>query len=153
MTIGVISTAWAVAPHPGKVYRGYGRECMNNTRDHTYTYCLPVRPVVSFRVSSNGRRVLNFVGVYDYYCGTGRSSVNAPSINITPGGRFSISGTWPDRLSNGRIIGTNHALITGSFTNTGKAAVVHYRWWLPGAGYPAGQTCGTDVTATLQASR
>ena len=100
----------------GATYSGTAIDYLNNGPRWQTTAGL--REKVAFAISHNGRRVLNFVGHYAYYCGAGTSTITAQTLNIV-GGRFSGTG----RRANAN--GINYSSLSGAFGPHGTAAVTY----------------------------
>jgi hypothetical protein len=115
VTAGAVSALAAV--RTGATYRGIVADYLNNgPRWHTQP---TLRQRVSFRVSADGRHVLDFVGHYFDYCGAGTSTITARSLTIIHG-RFSGTG----RRANPN--GINYYSVSGRF-GSGATATVAYQ--------------------------
>jgi hypothetical protein len=105
------------APGTATSYHGTGHDFFNNgprwlaVSGHGYA--------ISFQVSKDGTRVLNFRGKYAYYCGHGTSLITAASLKIR---HASFGGTG--KRSNQS--GTNYFALIGHFSHHGRTAQVSY---------------------------
>ena len=63
------------APRASVTYRGTGQDMFNNAP--SWVKAPGKGKSISFKVSKDGTRVLNFRGRYAYYCGAGASTITA----------------------------------------------------------------------------
>ena len=116
------ATAVAVAPEAGKTYRGTEGDYLNNAPKWTKE----ATGKVSFHVSTDGRRLLNFRGTYFYYCGAGTGAVTDKALKIQSNGKFYATGTRVEHTPTGKVTGRNYYLLSGRFVNRGQTAQVSY---------------------------
>jgi len=81
---------------------------------------------ISFGISPDRRRIIDFYGTYTYYCGGGSSYVKARYITISRQGTFRYDFNVPDRAANGHVYGRVYVSIYGHFLHGGKRAEVDY---------------------------
>lgn len=81
---------------------------------------------ISFGISPNRRRIINFYGSYTFYCGAGRAYVKAHFITITKKGAFRYDFSVPNRSASGQVYGRAYVSIYGHFLHGGKRADVNY---------------------------
>lgn len=145
--------AGATNPKPGSRYLGTGQQAFNNTRDGRFANGgFRPRAQISFRVSPDGRRMLNFRGTFFYYCGAGTSAITANFLTVRPDGSFHFAFRSPARGPHGVVDGTVAVVIDGRFTGTGRTARVTYREATRLRKLPASQRpCATQVTGTVRA--
>ncbi len=120
----LVGVALAASGLAGRTYAGTGQEYQNNGT-HLQTH-KGFREHMSFHVSTTGTHVKGFKGYYEYYCGTGVSSVIAKSLKISSAGRFGGTGTKA-AYSNGVRTGTLYLHLRGRFIDAGKKAAVTYQ--------------------------
>lgn len=151
-TAAALIPATALAAHPitATSYTGSATQYYNNTSTHAYSNRQPTKAQISFKVASNGQRVLDFSGHYTSYCVTGIASVADHWISVDQTGFFSVSGSYPSYGSNHQRTGTTYATIKGQFIDGGREARIFYRvtTHLTGSSQPA---CGTQVVGTVHA--
>src|SRR5437763_11558544 len=147
----LIPAAVALAAHPitSARYTGHGTQYFNNTPDGSYTNRYRTPAHISFHVSRNGRRVLDFSGQYAVYCGTGTTSVTDHWISVDRSGFFSVSGSYPSYDYNHKRDGTTYATIKGQFFDGGHRARIFYKVMtrFTGSKQPP---CGTEVRGTVR---
>lgn len=145
--------AGATNPKGGSQYRGTGQQAFNNTRDGRFANGgFRPRAQISFRVSPDGRRMLNFRGTFFYYCGAGTSAITANFLEVRSDGSFHFAFRSPARGPHGVVDGTVAVVIHGRFTGTGRTARVTYREETRFSKLPASQRpCATQVTGTVRA--
>lgn len=153
MAVVGVGLAWATKPKGGGQYRGTGQQAFNNTRDGRFANGgFRPRAQISFRVSPDGRRVLNFRGTFFYYCGAGTSAITTNFLNVRSDGSFHFAFKSPARGPHGVVNGTVAVTIQGRFTGTGRTARVAYREETRFSKLPASQRpCATQVTGTVRA--
>jgi hypothetical protein len=114
-TLGASSVL--ASPRAATTYRGSGQDLFNNgPRWHRSSVAAQQ---ISFKISKDGLRVLNFRGQYRYYCGGGSSTITAGSLKINHG-RFGGTGKRANRA------GTNYFALSGHFSGDGRVAAVTY---------------------------
>ncbi|MGB9184944.1 MAG: hypothetical protein WCB67_12845 [Solirubrobacteraceae bacterium] len=105
------------APRASATYRGSGLDVFNN--GPRWRAAPGAAQKISFRISQNRSRVLDFRGRYLYYCGAGSSTITAASLKIRHG-RFGGTGK---RVNSA---GTNYFALSGQFSADGLHAKVTY---------------------------
>src|SRR5689334_9800125 len=110
-TAVALTPAVALASHPlaSRGYHGHATQYYNNTPKHAYTNRQKTPAHISFKVSSNKQRVLNFSGDYTSYCASGTGAVTDSWIAIDQTGFFAVSGSYPTYGYGHRRIGTTYA--------------------------------------------
>jgi hypothetical protein len=116
------ASALAVVPEAGKSFKGKTGDYLNNAPRWTRE----AAGKVSFKVSADGQRLLNFRGTYYYYCGAGTGTVTDKALKIKRNGRFYATGTRVEHSSSGKFTGRNYYLLSGRFVNRGRAVQVSY---------------------------
>jgi len=116
------ASAFAASPNPGALYKGVGKNFMNNAPK----WANEGTAKISFKTSADGSKVINFKGSYAYYCGAGTSTVTEKHIPISKRGTFSLKFSQPIKGPNGKINSTAYAAISGTFGKGGKQANVSY---------------------------
>ena len=153
MTAAALIPATAFAAHPitASSYTGSATQYYNNTANHAYSNRQRTKAQISFKVASDGQRVLNFSGHYTSYCVSGSATVADQWISVDQTGFFSVSGSYPSYGSNHQRTGTIYATIKGQFIDGGREARIFYRVTtkLTGSSQP---TCGTQVVGTVHAA-
>lgn len=153
LVIAGAGLARATAPKRGGHYRGTGQQAFNNTPDGSFAnQGFRPRALISFRVSPNGKRILNFRGSYFYYCGSGTATVTAKFLIVRSDGSFHYAFSTPSRGPGGVTNGTSSVDIRGRFTGSGRAARVTYREEARFSSQPASQRpCATQVSGIVTA--
>ena len=105
------------APRASAIYRGTGQDEFNNASH--WVKAPGTAKSISFKVSTDGTRVLNFRGRYAYYCGAGASTITATSLKVRHG-RFGGTGKTANQN------GTNYFALSGRFSADGRTATVTY---------------------------
>jgi hypothetical protein len=105
------------APRASVTYRGTGQGMFNNAPN--WVKAPGKGKSISFKVSKDGTRVLNFRGRYAYYCGAGASTITAASLKVRHG-RFGGNGKKVNQS------GTNYFALSGRFSADGRTATVTY---------------------------
>jgi hypothetical protein len=143
--------ALAARPISSASYSGHGTQYFNNTSDHSYTNRQRGRAAISFKVASNGQRVLDFAGAYTSYCVSGTSAVTDNWIAIDHSGFFSVSGSYPTYGYGHQRVGTTYATVKGEFFDGGHRARIFYKviTRFSNSGEPP---CGTEVRGTVRAA-
>lgn len=145
--------AGAATPKRGGHYSGTGTQAFNNTASGRFAnQGFRPRARISFGVSPDGRRVVNFRGTFFYYCGAGTSAVKANFLNVRPDGSFRFTFSSPARGPHGKVDGTVAVAIGGRFTGSGRAARVTYRVQTRFSALPSSQRpCATQVSGIVRA--
>ena len=152
-TVLALAPAVALATHPlaSRSYGGHATQYYNNTPKHTYTNRQKTQAHVSFKVSSNKQRVLNFSGDYTSYCLSGTGSVADSWIAIDQTGFFSVSGSYPTYGVGHQRIGTTYATVKGEFFDGGRRARIFYKVTTKFTN-SSQAPCGTEVRGTVRAA-
>ncbi len=147
-----LTPALALASRPiaSKSYSGQATQYFNNTPNHTYTNRQHARAHVSFKVASNGQRVLNFAGEYTSYCISGTSAVTDSWIAVDHSGFFSVSGSYPTYGYGHQRVGTTYATVKGEFFDGGQRARIFYKV-ITRFTDSKEPPCGTEVRGTVPA--
>ena len=147
-----VALAATTAPVGGQSFSGSGGNDLNRTsawkRSGTAHF--------SFRTSSDGKRILSFLGTYSYYCGTGGSTtVQATYLTLGSGGRFnypfnvrSKGGIVYVRIYGSLQTGGGHAKVSYMIDYVGKGQRVRHPY---DTSHPASLGCATWVQGTAVA--
>jgi hypothetical protein len=141
--------ALAARPISSASYTGHGTQYYNNTPNHAYTNRQRGRAQISFKVASNGQRVLNFAGAYTSYCVSGTSAVTDNWIAIDRTGFFSVSGSYPTYGYGHQRVGMTYATVKGEFFDGGHRARIFYKVTTRFTDSKE-PPCGTEVRGTVR---
>jgi hypothetical protein len=113
------ASALAASPKPAAVYRGTGKDFMNNAPRWTDEGT----GKISFKTSGNGAAVVNFKGTYSYYCGAGTTNVTERVMHVSKQGTFGARFSQPIKGPNGKVSSVAYASISGAFETGGGASI------------------------------
>ena len=80
---------------------------------------------ITLNTSRYGKRILNFHGSYQFWCGEGTGFITGSSVAISKSGSFAEHGHYQEK-SHGKVTGTNYLRLWGQFASNGKSATVDY---------------------------
>lgn len=112
----------AVRLKGGVLYSGSGADYLNNSP----RWIREAKGSISFKTSSDGRRIEDFKGTLSFACEIGTSYVSAKYLQVSRTGSFSYRFSSPTKAADGRVYGHQYVAIYGRFLSPAKRASVGY---------------------------